>query len=104
MGFEYQKNPFRDYGKWTYTDNLIDSIMDQKSMLEIDIKKELDVLKKLYSDVENQSTDACKKRDAIADWDSPEADEAENLCDELAQKLDALEDLIDYFEDLLTKF
>lgn len=103
MGFEYQKNPFRDYGNWTYTDNLIDSIMDQKSNLEIDIKKELEVLKKLYSEIEDESIEACKKRDAIADWDSPEAYEAEDLCDELSQKLSAIDDYIDYFEDLLTK-
>ena len=67
MGFEYQKAPFEKYGKWTYTDDLINLIFKNKSNLEIDIENELETLKKLYSETESENKEACKKRDSIAD-------------------------------------
>lgn len=104
MRFEYQKDlQNRGRLKPTYTDDLLDSIFDQKSNLEIDINKELDVLNKLKSQLESEHEQACMKRDSIVDWDSDEASEAEDVCFDLYEKLDSIEDLIDYLEELKQK-
>ncbi len=104
MGFEYQKD-LENKGRLrpTYTDELLDSIYDKKTSLEIDIKKELDVLKELKSQLEDEQDEACKLRDSIVDWDSSEMEEAEDKCYDLYQKLSFIEDLIDDLEELVKK-
>ena len=104
MGFEYQRdlknsNRLRP----TYTDDLLDSIYDQKANLEIDINKELDVLNQIKSQLEDENEQACAKRDAIADWDSDEAMDADEECFDLYQKISFIEDLIDDLEELKRK-
>ena len=40
MGFEYQKAPHENRGRWTYTDEKIGSIYKQKASLKIDVETE----------------------------------------------------------------
>ena len=87
--------------RWSYTDSELEQIYKTKEDLEIKAKNELEQLKKIYDEVEAEYTEACAKRDAIVDWTSPEADEAEDAAQDLYLKLDAIENWIDWLEDLL---
>ncbi len=100
MGFEYQRDVGRHRTKITYTDEVIDSIYKQKSNLKVDVANELEALKKLLDDITAEYERACEIRDSIADWDSQEAYDAEDACNDLWSKQSVIEDWIDNLEDL----
>lgn len=103
MGFEYQKEPGKTYPKVTYTDEVIDYIYKTKTNLKIDVEKELDTLKSLKAELEKEYEEACLKRDSIADWDSDEAIDADDECNDLYSKIDVLDDWIYSLEELNEK-
>ena len=103
MGFEYQQRPGSRPGTGlidTYTDDAIDSIYKTKAALKIDVERELETLKNLKKQLEDEYDAAVKVRDAITDWDSPEAEEAEEKCDDIYCKISVIDDHIDSLEDL----
>ena len=102
MPFEYVPARKGLYpAKWSYTDPELEEIYDIKEDLEIRIRNELEVLKNLYNTTEDEYNAACAKRDAITDWDSPEAEEADDAAQELWYKLDAVDNWIDWLEEVL---
>ena len=100
MGFEYQAEPGKRRTRVTYTDDVIDSIYKRKTDLKIDVLNELETLENLKKQLEEEHDKACELRDSITDWDSDEAYEAEDACNDLWCKIDVLDDLIDALEDL----
>ena len=104
MGFEYQKAPHENRGRWTYTDDKIDSIYKQKSNLKIDVDVELDELKKLKDELEKQYK---KLSDELDKLDKFFVDEPTDKYNEVAEehwdiylKLSTIEELIDQLEEL----
>lgn len=100
MGFEYQQTPGKRIKTVTYTDEVIDNIYKRKDDLKADVENELQTLWKMKAELEEQHSEACQKRDEIADWDSDEYYDAEEICDDLWCKIDTLDDIIDSLEDL----
>ena len=99
MGFEYQTEPGRGT-RVTYNDENIDRIYKAKASLKIDVQTEIEKLKELKQQTEEEYEKARDIRDSITDWDSDEAYQAEDACSDLWSKIDTLEDLIDSLEDL----
>ena len=100
MGFEYQQVPGKRIKTVTYTDEKIDNIYKKRADLKIDVSTEIDELKKLKQQLEVEYENACSIKDSITDWDSDEAYEAEDNCNDLWCKIDVLDDIIDSLEDL----
>lgn len=99
MGFEYQTEPGRGT-RVTYNDDDINRIFKTKAALKIDVQNEIEKLKELKSQTESEYERARDIRDSITDWDSDEAYQAEDACNDLWSKIDTLEDLIDSLEEL----
>ena len=99
MGFEYQTEPGRGT-RITYNDDDINRIFKTKAALKIDVQNEIEKLKELKLQTESEYERARDIRDSITDWDSDEAYQADDACNDLWSKIDTLEDLIDSLEDL----
>ena len=99
MGFEYQTQPGRGT-RVTYNDDEINHIYKTKAALKIDVQNEIEKLKELKQKIEAEYEKARDIRDSITDWDSDEAYQADDACNDLWSKIDVLDDLIDSLEDL----
>ena len=99
MGFEYQTQPGRGT-RVTYNDDEINHIFKAKASLKIDVQNEIEKLKTLKQETEEEYERARNIRDSITDWDSDEAYQAEDACNDLWSKIDTLDDLIDSLEEL----
>ena len=103
MGFEYQKAPHENRGRWTYTDERIDKIYDTKANLKIMVGLEKDELKKLQADLQKQYDELTAKIKKMDDFFADEVDGYNELVDEqweIWNKLSAIEDIVDQLEDL----
>lgn len=103
MGFEYQKAPHENRGRWTYTDEKIDSIYKQKASLKIDTETELGELKKLQDELQKQYEKLSKKLKELDNFFDENDTEYNNVADEQWEtylKLSAIEDWIDNLEEL----
>lgn len=66
MGFEYQQQPGRGT-KITYNDEAIDRIYKTKASLKIDVQTEIEKLKELKQQTEEEYEKARSIRDSIVD-------------------------------------